>query len=247
MYSCGPPHMDVQKQDDQHELTYSNYVRTQDVTLKTCRRRWMIGRSGERGSGISVLAARHDDDDDHHHHTAQPTSELRQLGNDKALCSSFRLFTFLPYWTPECSIHSKSFSLCERQPLIPLQECSFHMGEHIHCHPQTDCFVVSQLFSVARHVGRLKIWSKHIYLSSHWVPLSYGLVPHLSKKLSKFTYIFIIQTGFVKDHGLFLHDFRKKTFKSSGCFSYNVIKMIESVQYFFLPKRFQPCHWLKTC
>ena len=49
--------MDVQKQDDQHELTYSNYVRTQDVTLKTCRRRGMIGRSGERGSGISVLAA----------------------------------------------------------------------------------------------------------------------------------------------------------------------------------------------
>ena len=64
MYSCGPPHMDVQKQDDQHELTYSNYVRTQDVTLKTCRRRWMIGRSGERGSGISVLAAQHDDDDE---------------------------------------------------------------------------------------------------------------------------------------------------------------------------------------
>ena len=64
MYSCGPPHMDVQKQDDQHELTYSNYVRTQDVTLKTCQRQWMIGRSGERGSGISVLAARHDDDDE---------------------------------------------------------------------------------------------------------------------------------------------------------------------------------------
>ena len=64
MYSCGPPHMDVQKQDDQHELTYSNYVRTRDVALKTCRRRWMIGRSGEKGSGISVLAARHDDDDD---------------------------------------------------------------------------------------------------------------------------------------------------------------------------------------
>ena len=28
------------------------------------RRRWKIGRNGERGSGISVLAARHDDDDD---------------------------------------------------------------------------------------------------------------------------------------------------------------------------------------
>ena len=35
-----------------------------DVALKTCQKRWTIGRSGERGSGISVLAARHDDDDD---------------------------------------------------------------------------------------------------------------------------------------------------------------------------------------
>ena len=30
---------------------------------KTCRRRWMIGRGGERRSGIFVLAARHDDDE----------------------------------------------------------------------------------------------------------------------------------------------------------------------------------------
>ena len=30
----------------------------------------------------------------------------------------------------------------------------------IDCHPQTDCFVASQLFSVARHVGRLKLGSK---------------------------------------------------------------------------------------
>ena len=64
MYSYGPPHMAEQKQDDQLEITYSSYVRTQDVTLKTCQRWWMIGRSGERGSGISVLAARHDDYDD---------------------------------------------------------------------------------------------------------------------------------------------------------------------------------------
>ena len=62
--SYGPPHMAKQKQDDQPELTYSSYVRTQDVTQKTCRRRWMIGRSGERWSRISVLAAQHDDDDD---------------------------------------------------------------------------------------------------------------------------------------------------------------------------------------
>ena len=44
--------------------TYSSYVRIRDVSLKTCQRRWTIGRSGERWSGISVLASRHDDDDD---------------------------------------------------------------------------------------------------------------------------------------------------------------------------------------
>ena len=32
----GPPHMAVQKQDDQHEHTFSSYVRIQDVVLKTC-------------------------------------------------------------------------------------------------------------------------------------------------------------------------------------------------------------------
>ena len=62
MYSYGPPHMAVQKQDDQHEHTFSNCVRIQDVVLKTCLGRWTIGKSGERGSGISVLPARHDDD-----------------------------------------------------------------------------------------------------------------------------------------------------------------------------------------
>ena len=44
--------------------TYSSYVMIQDVALETCQRQWTIGRSGERGSGISVLAARHNDDDD---------------------------------------------------------------------------------------------------------------------------------------------------------------------------------------
>ena len=64
MYSYGPPHMAVQKQDNQHEHTFSSYVRIRDVVLKTCLGRWTLGRSGERGSGISVLPARHDDDDD---------------------------------------------------------------------------------------------------------------------------------------------------------------------------------------
>ena len=58
------PHMAEQKQNDKLEHTYSSCVRIWDIALKTCQRRWTIGRSGERGSGISVLAARHDDDDD---------------------------------------------------------------------------------------------------------------------------------------------------------------------------------------
>ena len=56
--------MDELKQDDQLENTYSSYVRIRDVAQKTCQRRWTIGKSGERGSGISVRAARHDDDGD---------------------------------------------------------------------------------------------------------------------------------------------------------------------------------------
>ena len=51
------PHMAEQKLDNQLEHTYSSYVRIRDVALKTCLRRWPIWRSGERGSGISVLAA----------------------------------------------------------------------------------------------------------------------------------------------------------------------------------------------
>ena len=43
------PHMAKQKQNDQLEHTYSSYVRIRDVALKTCRRRWTIGRGGERG------------------------------------------------------------------------------------------------------------------------------------------------------------------------------------------------------
>ena len=55
--------MAKQKQDDQLEHTYNSYVKIRDVAPETCQKRWIIGRSGERGPGISVLAARHDDDD----------------------------------------------------------------------------------------------------------------------------------------------------------------------------------------
>ena len=33
----------------------------------------------------------------------------------------------------------------------PSLESSIHCGERMNCHPQTDCFIVSQLFSAARH------------------------------------------------------------------------------------------------
>ena len=62
-YSCGPLHMDEQRQDDQPELIYNNSVPIQDVDLKTYQEQWMIEMGGKRGSGRSMLAAWHDDDD----------------------------------------------------------------------------------------------------------------------------------------------------------------------------------------
>ena len=85
MYSHGAPHMAKQNQDDQLEHTYSNYVKIRDVALKTCKKRWMIGRSGERESGISVLAARHDDDDDIYIHFG-----IVIIGSYSPLSSYFR-------------------------------------------------------------------------------------------------------------------------------------------------------------
>ena len=49
--------MAEQKQDNHHEHTYSSYVKIWDVVQK-------IGKSGKKGSGISVQAAQHDDDND---------------------------------------------------------------------------------------------------------------------------------------------------------------------------------------
>ena len=63
-YSCGLLHIDEQRQDDQLEPIYNSSVPIQDVALKACRERWMIETGGEKGSGRSVLVARHDDDDD---------------------------------------------------------------------------------------------------------------------------------------------------------------------------------------
>ena len=56
--------MDEQRQDVQLEPKYSSSVPIRDVARKICQKRWIIGRCGERGLGISVLIARHDDHND---------------------------------------------------------------------------------------------------------------------------------------------------------------------------------------
>ena len=61
MYYYGPLHMDEQRQDDQLERTYSSSVRILGVALRTCQKRWMIGRGGEKGSGISMPMAQQND------------------------------------------------------------------------------------------------------------------------------------------------------------------------------------------
>ena len=86
MYSYGSLHTAAQKQDDQHERTFSSCVRIQDVVLKTCLGRWTIGRSGERGSGISVLPARYDDDDTN-------TLIIKTL-----LCATYLVIIYLSDW-----------------------------------------------------------------------------------------------------------------------------------------------------
>ena len=55
--------MDGQRQDNQLEPIYNTSVPIQDVALKTTWERWTIETGGERGSGRSVLATRHNDDD----------------------------------------------------------------------------------------------------------------------------------------------------------------------------------------
>ena len=98
-----PPHMAVQKQDDQHEHTFSNYVRIQDVVPKNCLRRWMIGKSGERGSGISVLPAWHDDDHDDNNLTTKPYKPYKTLPSIGILNSFVNSYIFIV-----CSIWCKT-------------------------------------------------------------------------------------------------------------------------------------------
>ena len=64
MFSYGSPHMAEQKQDVLLEPKYSSSVRIRDIALRICQKLWTIGRSGKKGSEISVLVVRQNDDDD---------------------------------------------------------------------------------------------------------------------------------------------------------------------------------------
>ena len=49
-------------------------------------------------------------------------------------------------------------------PSLPRTHTHTHTYIYIYCQPQTDCFVLSELFSAARYVGRAKPGSKTIQL-----------------------------------------------------------------------------------
>ena len=58
---------------------------------------------------------------------------------------------------------------------LAVTDNSFAMGDRIYSHPQTDSFVLSELFSMARHAGRSKPGSKPVQL---YVRLSFRPLGH---------------------------------------------------------------------
>ena len=71
---------------------------------------------------------------------------------------------------------------------------------YIYCHPQTDCFVVSQLFSVAQYVGRLKLGSKpaQLYVRLSIRPLGQQTY-HVGKGIIRY-YVATAEAAFVCLH-----------------------------------------------
>ena len=133
----------------------------------------MIGRGGERGSGISVLVARHDDDDDFHskdikYHitgnrwmlfiaSASKNSVNAMIGDVGMLIGLQAL---------------KSLNSIEKiQPGMTVATFNGNLSTTIIPCYQTDSFIVSQFFSVA---GRFKLGSKptQLYVRLCILPLS---------------------------------------------------------------------------
>ena len=60
--------------------------------------------------------------------------------------------------------------------------------EYIYCHPQKDCSVLSEVFSVAGQTGRSKPGSKHVQL---YVRLSFRPLGHQADNVYIYIYIYI--------------------------------------------------------
>ena len=75
---------------------------------------------------------------------------------------------------------------------------------YIYCHPQTDCFVLTELFSVAIHAGRSKPGSKPIQLyrytnsrptsRSHWLREFLRYLCSNSSSVRLFTFLYLSAT-----------------------------------------------------
>ena len=65
----------------------------------------------------------------------------------------------------------------------------------MYCHPQTDCFVLSELFSVARHAGCLNPGAKPVQL---YVRLSFRPLGHqLLVKICIYVYVYICMYKYI--------------------------------------------------
>ena len=69
---------------------------------------------------------------------------------------------------------------------------------YIYCHPQKDCFVVPQLFNVARHIGRLKLGSKpaQLYVRLSIIPLSQQMY-HVSSRIIRYQIVAFVCLHFI--------------------------------------------------
>ena len=100
-------------------------------------------------------------------------------------------------------LRSKHAKLYIRLSIRPLGQQAYHAqppSGSVYCNPQTGCFVVSQIFSVARDVGRLKLGSKpaQIYVRLSIRPLGQQAYHVGCEYLSKWTWMYHIGFYFIK-------------------------------------------------
>ena len=69
---------------------------------------------------------------------------------------------------------------------------------YIYCHPHTDYFVVSQLFNVAKHIGRLKLGSKpaQLYVGPSLRPLGQQAY-HVSSGIIRYLIVAFVCLHFI--------------------------------------------------